>query len=240
MNTPEDLDQRSIDLVAALQRQAADLFDRELSSVRSAVALCEQSLDRFSENQWVPLDAVSRLAEELKTAAGRERTRADNLAAELEAARHDVQAAHAQFQVAINAAKEAAAREREEAAAAFARELNAARELARSIAAKESQVRQDLEAVRVRSQEIVDAQMLQLIEFKRELEQASATAERARGEAEAAKKEAASRPAAAPTSITKVMPQIAQNRNQRAPEFAAIEAVLAGSPPVGVWRRAGG
>jgi hypothetical protein len=29
-------------------------------------------------------------------------------------------------------------------------------------------------------------------------------------------------------------------RKDRVPEFAAIEAVLAGSPPVGTWQRAGG
>jgi len=232
VSTTHDLEERRVDLLATLQGEATR-FERELDETGSAVAVCcEQSLGRLRDTRWVSLDTVSRLVDELSTAAALERARATSLAADLQATRSDVENVRALGQVAVSAAYEAAVRDRDEDVAQFNRELNAARELARSAAAAEAQVRQELAAVRIRSQEIVDAQMLQLIELKRELDQASAQAERARAQAETVRNDVVTRPAEPPVSVPKVEP----GRNEHVPGFAAIEAVLAGSPPLGAGR----
>ena len=96
--------------------------------------------------------------------------------------------------------------------------------------------RQELTAMQARNQEIVDAQMLRLVELKRDLEAASVQAEVSRVAAESANREAvaklAQRAAAAPEPR-----RHDPGRNDLAPEFAAIEAALAGSPPVPAWER---
>lgn len=96
------------------------------------------------------------------------------------------------------------------------------RQRASALAASESELRRELTEVRHRCQDIVDGQMLQLAELKRELERAVAEAAQARAEAEAAKSTAAPPPAAAAPVVS---------RTRRAPRFDAIEASLAQSPP---------
>jgi hypothetical protein len=235
MSAANDLEKRRDDVLATLQSQSAR-FDRELADVRSAISECyERSIGRLSDARWVPLDEVTRIVDELNGAVALEQARAMSLAADLEAARCEVENVRALCEVAVHSANEAAAREREEAEK-FSRDLSAALEAARASAATELQLRQELRAVQVRSQEIVDGQMLQLVEFKRELEQASAEADRARAQVESVRKENVRRLA----QVQPISAKVEAARKDRVPEFAAIEAVLAGSPPVGTWQRAGG
>jgi hypothetical protein len=235
MSTANDLEKRRDDVLATLQSQSSR-FDRELADVRSAISECyERSIGRLSDARWVPLDEVTRIVDELNAAVALEQARATSLAADLEAARCEVENVRALCEVAVHSANEAAAREREEAEK-FSRDLNAALEAARASAATELQLRQELRAVQIRSQEIVDGQMLQLVEFKRDLEQASAEADRARAQVESVRKENVRRLA----QVQPISAKVEAARKDRVPEFAAIEAVLAGSPPVGTWQRVGG
>jgi hypothetical protein len=235
MSTSNDLDKRRDEVFATLQSQSTR-FARELADVRMAMNECyERSIGRLSDARWVPLEEVTRIVDELNAAVALEQARATSLAADLEAARCEVENVRALCEVAVHSANEAAAREREEAEEKFSRELSAALEAARAAAATELQLRQELRAVQMRSQEIVDGQMLQLVEFKRELEQASAEAERARAQVESVRKENVRRLA----QVQPISPKVEAARKDRLPEFAAIEAVLAGSPPVGAWQRVG-
>jgi hypothetical protein len=228
----------SVATLPTLQREATERFARELDDVRAAMAAsCEQAVGRLLDTRWVPLEAVTQLVDDLTAVATRERERAANLAAVLESTKRDAEAIREQSRAAVNAAQETAARERVEYVASLIRELDTARETATSAAASEAQLREELAAVRARCQDIVDAQTLQLTEFKRGLEQASAEACRARAEAEAAKKEASTRPAQV-TALVKSRPQAKPGQNDSAPQFDAIEAVLAQSPPLGAKQTA--
>jgi hypothetical protein len=234
MSTSNELDKRRDDILSTLQSQSTR-FDRELADVRSAISECyERSIGRLGDARWVPLDEVTRIVDDLNATVAFEQARASSLAAELEAARCEVENVRALCEVAVHSANEVAAREREQAEKS-SRELNATLEAARASAATELQLRQELRSVQVRSQEIVDGQMLQLIEFKRELEQASAEAERARAQVETVRKENVRRLA----QVQPISAKVEAVRKERVPEFAAIEAVLAGSPPVGTWQRVG-
>jgi hypothetical protein len=246
MSTAADFEDRQVDLLATLQTEARERFDRELEDVRAATVACyEQAVGRLREARWVPLDAVSRLFDDLSTVVDLERARATRLAADLEeakrdldSARQDLETARAQCQAAVNAAKEAAARERDELEARLASQLNAARDRAESSSAAEAQAREELAAVRLQSQEIVDAQMLRLIEFRRQLDDASVQDEQASAD-DVTVAPIGHDPSSSPepTTVTKMTPRTEARQNE-APEFSAIEAVLAGNPPVGAWQKA--
>jgi hypothetical protein len=98
----------------------------------------------------------------------------------------------------------------------------------------EAKARQELTAMQARNQQIVDAQMLRLVELKRDLEAASVQSERSRVAAESANREAVAKLA------QRVAPEQRHHdpsRHDLTPEFAAIEAALADSPPVPAWER---
>ena len=235
MSAADDLEKRQVKPLATLQPEAIERFERELDEVRSAAAACyEQALGRLREVRWVPLDAVSTLIGELSSMIDSERERSTTLASDLEAARREVEAIRAQCHESVHAAREAALRERNDAVVGFARELRAARELARAAAAAEVQAREELAAVQTRSQETIDRQMLELIALKRESDEASVEVARLRAEAEQGQRTVA-RPAEPATNRVLPTPQDDVPPNERTPEFAAIEAVLAGSPPLGAW-----
>jgi hypothetical protein len=242
---------RPADRLAKLQREALDRFELELSDMRTTMAAmascCEQSLTRLRDAQWVPYESTSRLVDDIATGSEAERVEIARLTEELAATRLELERVRAECRAEIEAIREEAARECAEAVASSQRELEEARELANLAVESELNVREELTAMRARNQEIVDAQMLRLIEFKRELEVASAEA-RARAAAEnsgdsgpaqdqtpaAAEPQA---PAAAAPAPATAAPEL--NRHHRAPEFSAIEAVLASSPPVAAWERLG-
>lgn len=255
-----DVQDRPGDLLAKLQSDAIHRFELELDDLRTTMAAmaacCEQSLTRLRDARWVPFDAASQLVDNVTASADRERATAAQLAEELAGAQRELDRVKDECRAEIEAAYESAAREREdaarqreEAAAACERELEEARAFAQLAIESESKVRNELNAVRARNQEIIDAQMLRLMEFKRDLEQSSTAAPRPVDVAapqplmpahaiEAFEPEAPVGPQPVPERPRlEVIPPLESTRHRHAPEFDAIEAVLAATQPVEAWER---
>ena len=227
-----------LQLLAKMQSKASDRFELELGDLRTSMtamaACCEESLGRLRDARWLPFDSVSRLVTELTEAADAERARSASANEELAATKRALEEFRTECRAELESARAMALRYREEAAASFAHELNAARELAVAAMDAEAKARQELTAMQARNQEIVDAQMLRLVELKRDLEAASVQAERARVAAETANREAVAKLA---RRVVTEPRQANPNRNDLTPEFSAIEAALASSPPVAAWER---
>jgi hypothetical protein len=209
MSTEHDSRDRALNLIAKMQGHAIQQFELELAEMRatmiSMAAYFEESLTRLRETRLVPFDAVSELVTDLAAAADQERARAAHVNESLEVARHEMESLRAESLAEIRAAREAEAR-----------------------------VRQDLKTFQARNQEIVDAQMLRLVELKRELEAASAETDRVRIEPEAVTTEAVAR-----VRQNAVVPAIdlepAASRHHLSPLFSAIDSALAETPPVPAW-----
>lgn len=270
MSTGNESQAVAADLLTKMQSKATERFELELSDLRTtmmAMAACsEQSLARLRDARWIPFDAASRLVTDLLEATEVERSRASQLSedleaakreldevraacrTEIEAAKHELDKVRTQCEMEIAVARKASLHYRDETEA-FTRELNAANELAALAKEAEARVRGELNAMLTRNQEIVDAQSLRLVELKRELESASAEADRARAAAESANREAvaklAQRAVHEQPRVVESQPRVVEsqprpvepNRNLLTPQFDAIEAVLAGSPPVAAWER---
>jgi hypothetical protein len=231
---------RPLELLAKMQTRAVEQFEVELGEFRMSMlamaSCCEQALTRLRDAGWVPFDSAAKLMTELSAAADLEHTRATRLAQEIDVAKRELADVRAECNAEIEAAREAARRYQEETTASCARDLNAARELALAAMQAEAKAREELTALQARNQEIVDAQMLRLVELKRELEQASTEADRSRAAAETANKEAVAkltrRPAPAAQQIV-----LQSDRNHLTPEFSQIEAALKDTPPLPAWER---
>jgi hypothetical protein len=243
MSTEHDVQDRPADLLEKMQAEAIHRFELELDDLRTTMAAmaacCEQSMTRLRDARWVPYDAASRLVEEVTAAADAERSEAGRLAQDLAAAREEIERVREQCRVEVEAAHDEAARQSEEAVGSCQRELEEARALAQLAMEAELKVREELTAVRARNQEIIDAQMLRLLEFKRELglglSPAEANGARAVDETPASEPVG---PVAVPQPVhAEIIPPLEPDRHRHAPEFSAIEAVLAGSPPVAAWER---
>jgi len=263
MSTGSESQAAAVDLLRQMQSKAIERFELELSDLRTtmtAMAACsEQSLERLRDTRWISFDAASRLVTDLLEAAEAERSRASHLSEDLEAAKreldevraecraeivaakHELDGVRTQCEMEIAVARKAAVHYRDETEA-FTRELNAAHELAALAKEAEARVREELNAMLARNQEIVDAQSLRLVELRRDLESASAEADRARAAAESANREAVAKLAQRaiheqPRAVESQPRPVEANRNLLTPQFDAIEAVLAGSPPVAAWER---
>jgi len=231
-------DTPSVERLATLRDEVTARFELELNDMRATLlamtSCCEQSLNRLRDVRFVTFEAASSLVSELAAARDRERLRAEQLSTDLTAAAHELAAARQECQLAREKTEDAVARAREAEAEECRQELASARQLAENAAAAESRLREELVAVRTRNQEIIDAQMLRLVEFKRELELASAESGRARANAVSASPVLISEPSA--QSLREVSRAADLERNRRPPEFGAIEAVLAGNPPAAAWQ----
>jgi len=263
MSTGNELQAAAVDLLTKMQSKAIERFELELSDMRTTMmamaTCCEQSLARLRDARWISFDAASRLVTDLSEAAEAERSRASHLSEDLEAAKreldevraecrteigavkHELDNVRTQCEMEIAVARKAAIHYRDETAA-FTRELNSAHELAALAKDAEERVREELNAMQARNQEIVDAQTLRLVELKRELERASAEADRARAAAGLVNCEAGAKlPQRAvleqPRAVESQPRPVEANRNLLTPQFEAIEAVLAGSPPVAAWEQ---
>jgi hypothetical protein len=263
MSTGNELQAAAVDLLTTMQSKAIERFELELSDLRTTMmamaTCCEQSLARLRDARWVSFDAAARLVTGLSEAAKAERSRASHLSADLEAAKRDLDGVRAECRMEIGAARheldnvrtqcemeiavarKAALHYRDESAV-FTRELNAAHEVAALAKDAEASVREELNAMQARNQEIVDAQTLQLVELKRQLERASAEADLARAAAESANREAVAKLAQRavleqPRAVESQPRPVEANRNLLTPQFEAIDAVLAGSPPVAAWEQ---
>jgi hypothetical protein len=225
--------QPSADLLAATAAAAGERFANDLHEVRELLAAAyDRAFARLSENQWVPLDSVSTVVDQLSAEATAERERADSLAADLELSRQELESLKVEWQTAMDAAHEAAAQNLKTVTERFERELNAARAAATAAASAETRLRLELSAVQNRFQEILDSQMLQLVTFKRELEQATTRGDRTRRTPETAAGEVGQSGIAV---VSKPAPRNERSRNGEIPGFDKIEAILADSPPLGKW-----
>jgi len=263
MSTENESQAAAVDLLAQMQSKAIERFELELNDLRTTMmamaTCCEQSLARLRDVRWISFDAASRLVTDLAEAAEAERSRASHLSEDLEAAKRELDEVRAECRTEIGAARQeldnmrtecemeiavarkAALHYRDETEA-FTRELNAAQELAALAKEAEVKVREELNAMLAHNQEIVDAQSLRLVELRRELECASVEADRARAAAESANREAVAKLAQRavheqPRTVESQPRLVEANRNLLTPQFDAIEAVLAGSPPVAAWER---
>ena len=219
------------DVRATLQTAPADRIKSELEELRSGlIAWSEQALERFQGAGLVPLETVTGVIQELAAITTAERQRAANLEEALRSAKAELDAAH-----------QATARVREEAAAHLESELRVSREAAEVANAAAVKARAQLTAVQNRSQQIADEQALQLIEFKRELDNVASELRRAKAGMEAMQQEAVVRPEI-PSIPTGPVPVTAdldrrQRRSADTLQFESIEAALADSPPVLEWPR---
>ena len=220
-------------LLATLQSASADRIKSELEELREGlIAWSEQALERFRGAGLVPLETVSGVIQELAAITTAERQRAASLEEALRSAKAELDAAH-----------QAEARVRQEAAAHLESELRVSREAAEVANAATIKARAQLTAVQNRSQQIADEQALQLIEFKRELDNVSSELRRAWAGMDAMQREAAARRPEIPTVPTvptvPVTPELdrRQRRSADTLQFDSIEAALADSPPVLQWPR---
>jgi hypothetical protein len=211
-----------------------DRVKSELDELRSGlISWSEQALERFRDAGLVPFETVSGLIQELAAITTAERQRAAGLEDALRSAKAEVAAAH-----------ETIARVREEAAARLESELRVSREAAEVANAAAIKARAQLTAVQGRSQQIADEQALQLIEFKRELDNVATELRRAKAGMETMQQDAVvHRPEipAVPTIASGPVPvAVDLDRRRRSADtlqFDAIEAALADSPPVLEWPR---
>jgi vacuolar-type H+-ATPase subunit H len=234
--TPDDSPSNALERLEAIRTEASDRLTRDLTNVRSALTACYDAVARLDETQWVPFDLVSRLVQELSASASAERERANGLAAALEAAKHDAVRAQSETQRAIEAAREEAARERKEIVNRAERELLETRKQMQAAVSAESRLQSDLGATRDRFQQIVEAQMLQLMTFRKEIEQATPKGDRPRPVTLVpAAREPAPPPKPPEATVASIGARIERRRGTEAPAFDAIEAVLADSPPLGRW-----
>ena len=220
------------DVLATLQTASADRIKSELEELRlGLIAWSEQALERFQSTGLVPLETVTGVIQELAAITTAERQRAANLEEALRSAKAELDAAH-----------QAAARVREEAAAHLESELRVSREAAEVASAAAVKARAQLTAVQNRSQQIADEQALQLIEFKRELDNVASELRRAKAGMEAMQQEAVVHRPEIPTIPTGPVPVTAdldrrQRRSADTLQFESIDAALADSPPVLEWPR---
>jgi hypothetical protein len=224
--------------LATQQSSPAERLKSELEEMRSGlIAWSEQALERYRGAGLVPLETVSAVIQELAAITTAERQRAANLEEALRSAKAELDAAH-----------QAADRACQEAAAHLERELRVSREAAEVASAAAIKARAQLTAVQNRSQQIADEQALQLIEFKRELDNVASELRRAKAGMEAMQQEAVVRRAEIPTiPIVPTVPSVPvpvtadlDRRHRRSADtlqFDSIEAALADSPPVLEWPR---
>jgi hypothetical protein len=114
------------------------------------------------------------------------------------------------------------------------RELEASREAEASLREAAAKARDELNAVKQRSQQIIEEQALQLLKFKRELAEVAGDVERVRTGMAAQKKPANH----AIAQETLPVADIRQRRRRSdVVQLDAIDAALADSPPVSQWPR---
>jgi hypothetical protein len=127
------------------------------------------------------------------------------------------------------------AADRSRDAAQLARELEASRKAEAALREAATNARDELKAVKQQSQQIIDQQALQLLEFKRELAEVVFEVQRVRAGM------AAMQPKPADRAVSPAIPQLAEiSQRRRRPDVVrldAIDAALADSPPVSEWPR---
>ena len=160
----------------------------------------------------------------LTEVAASERERANRLGTLLKSTEAELESLRAGSQLKIEADPEAAPPERSEMAIHLEKELDAAR--ANAVRAADEQ-QAEFAASRDRLQHVIDAQSLELIELRRELEKANRGAQPPQPPVARRPPLDAGRPA-----------QTARERLAETLPFDAIDAALSATPPVNDWPKA--
>lgn len=214
---------------------SAHRIKSEVEQLRTGLqAWSDQALVKFRESGIVPVDVAAGVIQELTAVVSAERLRA------------------AQLEEALRSTK-SGDQSRDTAIARLERELNASRDAEAALLAAATKARAELKAVQQRSQQIIDEQALQLLQFKRELADVASEVQRARAGMAAMHREPAvsqptphvSQPA---PQVSQPAPQVSQATPQVTDiserrwrpdviQLEAIDAALADSPPVSEWPR---
>jgi hypothetical protein len=213
---------------AAPHADSAHRIKSEVEQLRTGLqAWSDQALIKFRESGIVPVDVAAGVIQELTAVVSAERLRA------------------AQLEEALRSTK-SGDQSRDTAIARLERELHASREAEAALLAAATKARAELKAVQQRSQQIIDEQALQLLQFKRELADVASEVQRARaGMAAMHREPAASQPT---PQVRHTIPQVSQATPQVTDiserrwrpdviQLEAIDAALADSPPVSDWPR---
>ena len=194
-----------------------DRIKNEVDQLRTGLeAWSEQALLRFRAAGQVPVDVAAGVIQELTAIVSAERRRASHLEETLRSIK-------------------SADQSRDTVIARLERELKASREAEALLLESATKARADLKVVQQRSQQIIDEQALQLLEFKRELADVAFEVQRARAGMDAIHREPAERVVSQPP------PPVADISQRRwrpdGVQLEAIDAALADSPPVSQWPR---
>ena len=193
--------------MAPLHTEPADPITNEVERVRAGLqAWSAQALVKFGWIGVVPVEDAARVAQEL-TADLEERLRSTK------PTDHSRDAVCARLEGELKASREAEATLREAA----------------------TRARDELKAVKQQSQQIIEQQALQLMQFKRELAEVTVEVQRVRaGMAAMQRKPADSAASQASVQVAEI------SQRRRRPDVVqldAIDAALADSPPVSQWPR---
>ena len=209
----------SLELLERLRDEASERVGRELDDLRAhLIKCCEHSIERLRDCGFVSLESVTPVVEALAGMAASERERANHLDNLLRATETELEGLRAEHQTLTDSAREADTDCRE-MATRLERELDHAREAAAK--AVDDSVA-ELVASRTRFQQVIDAQSLELVRLKRELDQAN------RGD----------RIAGRPALDAGRGPLTARERLAETLPFEAIDAALSATPPVAEWPKA--
>ena len=218
---------------AAPHADSAHRIKSEVEQLRTGLqAWSDQALIKFRASGIVPVDVAAGVIQELTAVVSAERLRA------------------AQLEEALRSTK-SGDQSRDTAIARLERELTASREAEAALLAAATKARAELKAVQQRSQQIIDEQALQLLQFKRELADVASEVQRARaGMAAMHREPAVSQPTVGqPTppashtipQVSQATPQVTDISERRwrpdVIQLEAIDAALADSPPVSEWPR---
>jgi hypothetical protein len=206
-------------MATAPQSESANRIRNEVEQLRTGLeAWSEQALVKFRSAGLVPVDVAAAVIQELTAIVSAERQRAAQLEETLRSTKSVDQSRDAAF-------------------AHLERELKASRDTEATLREAAAKARADLKSVQQRSQQIIDEQALQLLQFKRELADVAFEVQRARAGMDAVQRE----PAERPVSVGPAHPQIADISQRRwrpdGVQLEAIDAALADSPPVSEWPR---
>lgn len=219
MATPSSPREPSLELLERLRDEASERVGRELDDLRAhLIKCCEHTIERLRASGFVSVESVTPVVEALAGMAASERERANHLDNLLRSTETELEGLRVEHQ-ALTDSHQADTVDCSEMATRLERELDHAREAAAKAVDDSSA---ELVASRTRFQQVIDAQSLELVRLKRQLEQAN------RGD----------RLAGRPALDAGRGPLTARERLAETLPFEAIDAALSATPPVAEWPRA--
>ena len=209
----------SLELLERLRDEASERVGRELDDLRAhLIKCCEHTIERLRASGFVSVESVTPVVEALAGMAASERERANHLDNLLRSTETELEGLRVEHQ-ALTDSRQADTVDCSEMAFRLEQELDHAREAAAK-AVDDSAA--ELMASRTRFQQVIDAQSLELVRLKKQLEQAN------RGD----------RLAGRPALDAGRGPLTARERLAETLPFEAIDAALSATPPVAEWPKA--